>query len=242
VIGGIITKLLGVIGGLGPWATAWFMELVVKMTDARRDSEHIPMIIYNKPDIPDRTSYIVGRSNESPLEPIITVGRFLAEQGADYIAIPCVTSYFFYEQLQEGIRAPIIDMVYETAVYLKDNKVKKVGIMATDGTILGGFFTGGLENCGISVVQPSREGQELLMDIIYGGIKAGNPFNINDFYKVEEELRYSGAEIIILGCTELSLIKRNYNLNKGFLDATEVLARKAVLLCSGRLKSEYVYL
>ena len=79
---------LGVIGGLGPIATAYFMELIIKMTDAACDQDHLDMIIYNSPRIPDRTSYILGRSDENPVKPMIEIGRKLAQQGADCISIP----------------------------------------------------------------------------------------------------------------------------------------------------------
>ena len=240
--GGELTKELGVIGGMGPLATAYFMELVVRMTDAGADCEHLPMIIFNRPDTPDRTSYIVGKSSSSPLEAIIKAGNQLADHHVDYIAIPCVTAYYFFRQLQEGIRAPIIHMIDETAVCLKEEGIQKVGLMATDGTISSGFFREGLKQQGISVVEPSAEGQKRVMDIIYGSIKANRPVKMEDFSLVEEELRRNGAEAIILGCTELSMIHRDFPLGSGFLDSMEVLARKSVLLCEGRLKREYLHL
>ena len=237
--GGKFTKQLGVIGGMGPLATAYFMELVVRMTDAGADCEHIPMIIFNRPDTPDRTSFIVGKSGNSPLEAIIKVGNQLADHQVDYIAIPCVTAYFFYQQLKEGIAAPVINMIEETAVCLKQEGIQRVGLMATDGTISSGFFREGLKHHGISVVEPSAQGQKRVMDIIYGSIKANQPVKMEDFNVVEKELRENGAQAILLGCTELSMIHRDFPLGSGFLDSMEVLARKSVLLCEGRLKKEY---
>jgi aspartate racemase len=240
--GGDFTKELGVIGGMGPLATAYFMELVVRMTDAGADYEHIPMIILNRPEIPDRTSYIIGKSDDSPLDAIIKAGNQLADHYVDYIAIPCVTAYYFYRQLQEGIRAPIINMIEETAVCLKEEGIRKVGLMATDGTISSGFFREGLNRYGIAVVEPSAEGQRCVMDIIYGSIKANQPVQIEVFNRVDRELRQNGAEAVILGCTELSMIHRDFPLGPGFLDSMEALARKSVLACEGRLKKEYLHL
>lgn len=224
---------------MGPLATACFMEMVVKMTDARTDSEHIPMIIYNRPGIPDRTSYILGKSRENPFDEMAKIGKALEAQGADYIAIPCVTAYFFYDRLCKEVNVPVIDMIGETARHLKENGVHRVGIMATDGTVTGGFLRKRLENQGLEVVQPSPEGQRLLMGIIYNGIKANMPFKMEDFHTVKNELLNEKAEVIILGCTELSVVHRDYDIGPGFLDAMEVLAQKSVLLCGGRLKKEY---
>lgn len=220
-------------------ATAHFIELVVKMTNAHSDEEHIPMVIFNSPAIPDRTSYITGKSHQSPLNAMIDIGRKLTAHKVDFIAIPCVTSHFFYRELSEGIGIPILNMVAETAICLQGNSIRKVGLMATDGTITSGFFRRGLEEHGITVVEPSLEGQKRVMGIIYGGIKANKPWRMDDFSVVQEELRDRGAEVIVLGCTELSMIHRELQMRQGFLDVLEVLARKSVLLCSGRLKSEF---
>ena len=98
---GIYVKTLGVIGGLGPMATAYYMQLVIEMTEAGTDQEHIPMILYNKPQIPDRTSFLLGRSKENPTPQIIDCGKRLTADGADLIAIPCITAHALHEQIQK---------------------------------------------------------------------------------------------------------------------------------------------
>lgn len=232
-------KLLGVIGGLGPIATAHFMELVIRMTDAGTDQENLDMMIYNFPSIPDRTGYILGSNLKSPLPGLLSVGRDLSRQGAQYIAIPCVTAHYFYDQLAAQIETPIIHGVEEVAAELKKNGVMAAGIMATDGTISSNLFTKALMDRGIAPVLPSRQRQADVMHLIYDNIKAGRPPEMDRFYAVAEELRAQGARAIILGCTELSLIKRDFDLGPGYLDAMEVLAQRAVLLCGGKLKEAY---
>lgn len=232
-------KLLGVIGGLGPMATTHFMELVISMTDAETDQENVDMIVYNFPSIPDRTGYILGSNLRSPLPGLLTVGRSLARQGAAYIAIPCMTAHFFYEELKAGIPAEIIHAVQETVNHLKEQGITAAGIMATDGTLASNIFTRELIEAGILPVLPSQERQEDVMHLIYRNIKAGKPVEMDRFHAVEEELRAKGAQAIILGCTELSLIKRDHPLGHGFLDAMEVLARQSILSCGGKLKEEF---
>lgn len=232
-------KLLGVIGGLGPLATTHFMELVIGMTEADTDQDNVDMIVYNFPSIPDRTGYILGSNLRSPLPGLLTVGRSLARQGADYIAVPCMTAHFFYEELKAGIPAEIIHGIRETVGYLKSRGLTSAGIMATDGTLASNLFVRELIDAGILPVLPSEERQEDVMHLIYRNIKAGKPVEMDRFCSVEEELRAKGAQAIILGCTELSLIKRDHSLGPGFLDAMEVLARSAILKCGGKLKAEY---
>ena len=232
-------KILGVIGGLGPIATAHFMELVINMTDVDRDQEHLPMIVYNMPFIPDRTAYILDNTKENPLPKMLEIGRTLQEQGADCIAVPCVTAHYFMDSLEDGIRTPLINGVRETVAHLKENGITKVGIMATDGTIRSGIFRKELENQGLVAIAPSTDAQKDVMHLIFNNVKAGKPAEMDRFLSAAEDLRKQGAEAIILGCTELSLIKRDHKLGPGFIDAMEVLARQSVLSCDKPLKKEY---
>ena len=103
--------LLGVIGGLGPMATACFMELVTGMTDAATDQEHLRMLVYSAPDIPDRTQFILGQSDRSPLPGIVEVGRALTAMGADVIAIPCMTAHYFHREIAGQVPARILNAI-----------------------------------------------------------------------------------------------------------------------------------
>jgi aspartate racemase len=235
----LFMKRLGVIGGLGPIATAYFYELIIKMTDARIDQEHIEMLIFSKPSIPDRTDYILGKSEDNPLYEIIGVGNLLSDMGADYIAIPCITAHYFNGKLTEGINAPMIHVIKETVRYLKDQKICRAGIMATEGTIYSRLFQNELQAGGIEAVIPSESRQKDVTDLIYKNVKATLPVELDKFKAVSAELRGEGAEVIILGCTELSLIKRDYDIGPGYLDAMEVLAMRSIVLCEGKLKEEY---
>ena len=232
-------KVLGVIGGLGPIATAHFMELVVNMTEADRDQDNLEMIIYNFPSIPDRTGYILGSNLKSPLPGLLSVGRALSRQEVACIAIPCVTAHYFYKELSASISTPILNGVEETAQLLKESGVERVGIMATDGTVLSGLFSDALERRGIRPIVPSRERQQDVMHLIYRNIKAGLAPEMDRFHAVRQELREKGAEVIILGCTELSMIKRDREIGPGFLDAMEVLAKQAVLRCGKQVKAQF---
>lgn len=232
-------SVLGVIGGLGPLATAHFLELTTRMTDAATEQQNLDMIVYNFPSIPDRTGYILGSNLKSPLPGLLWAGRNLTRQGVDCIAIPCVTAHFFYEELREALAAPIIHAVRETARYLKDRGVSSAGIMATDGTILSGLFSRALLDADIRPMIPSKARQAQVMELIYEDIKAGNPPDMEKFFAVSQELRQKGAETILLGCTELSLIKKEHALGPGYLDSMEVLARASLLRCGKPIKPQY---
>jgi aspartate racemase len=233
---------LGVIGGLGPIATVAFLEKIILMTDATSDQEHMDMIIYNSPSIPDRTSFILGRSTENPVIPMIMTGGRLVEQGVDCIAIPCITAHYFYKELSEAIGCPVINMIRQTAANLKDCDVGTTGIAATDGTLAGRLFQKELDAQGIRSIVPSEKMQRHLMEIIYDNIKAGLAPDMDKFAQISAELRRNGAETIILGCTELSLIKRDGEIGPGYLDVLDVLAQSSVLACRYPLKNQYARL
>lgn len=219
-------------------ATAYFMRLVIDMTDAETDQEHIPMVVYNCPQIPDRTRYLLGLSEENPIPAIAEIGQKLAGDGADVIAIPCVTAHALHSDIQQQVELPILHAIKETADYLAEKGICKVALEATDGTVQTRVFQEELESRGMEVILPSEDSQRRVMNIIYGNVKAGKPVDMDSFAAVEQELLGRGAEVIILGCTELSMVKRDYPLKACYLDVLEVLAMAAVREC-GRLRMEY---
>lgn len=231
-------KRLGVIGGLGPMATAYFLQLLIEMSDARTDQEHIEVILHSRPQIPDRTQYILGHSKENPMPPMAEVGRGLVSQGAEVIAIPCITAHYFQEELEAEIGVPILHAIEETALYLKGAGIERAGILATDGTMESCLFQKAFAASGLQWVTPDKAGQKQVMHLIYENVKAGRPVEISRFEEVSGQLFKEGAQAVLLGCTELSLIKRDHPVGPGILDVMEVLARKAVLSC-GHLKEEY---
>lgn len=232
-------KVLGVIGGLGPLATAHFMELVAQMTEVREDLDKLQMITYNFPAIPDRTGYILGSNLKSPLPGLLSVGHALSRQEVACIAIPCITAHYFYGELSGAIEAPIVNGVEETVSLLKQRGFRRVGIMGTDGTVRSGLFSDALERRGIRPVVPSKERQADVMHLIYRNVKVGIPPELERLRAVERELLDRGAEVIILGCTELSVIKQRYGVGPGFLDAMEVLAKQSILRCGKHIKAEF---
>lgn len=233
---------LGVLGGLGPMATAYYLELVISMTDAKRDQDHPEIIVLNIPSIPDRTAYILGRSSENPVVPMVELGQQMKDMGATVIATPCITAHYFHDQLQDGIGLPVIHAIRCCTDALKQQGIHRVGLMATDGTVQSGIFQREVESAGMEIVLPSSDGQTKVMSIIYDYVKAGISPDMALFEDVRRELLHNGAQVIVLGCTELSLLKKDHDLGRGILDALEVLARESVLACGKSVKSEYTTL
>lgn len=228
---------LGIIGGVGPLATAYFLDMLVRMTDAQTDQQHPDMIIYNAPSIPDRTSYILGKSDESPVPRVIEIAKKLEDQGVSHIAAPCVTLHRFHDEISGALSVPLINAVAETDEYLASHGIETAGIMATDGSVRGGVFKKYFKKT--KCIYPSKMSQELVMEIIYGSVKSGRPVDMHRFCAIADELRSEGAQCIVLGCTELSIVRRDYDIGAGFLDAMEVLACASLRACGAPVKKEY---
>ncbi len=231
--------ILGVIGGLGPLATARFLERVTQMTDAEQDQEHVDMIIRNFPSVPDRTAYILGDSGISPLPGLIRSAEALARERVTCIAMPCITAHYFHRELHAAVSVPILDAVSDTVSLLQRAGISRAGILATDGTIRSGLLTRDLENGRITPILPSQARQADLMHLIYANIKAGFPADTARFQAVCRELMDCGSDVLILGCTELSLIRRECRPEGPYLDMLDVLARESVLRCGKKLKPQY---
>lgn len=233
---------LGIIGGLGPLATAYFFELLIRMSDVDNDQDHLEIVIHNCPSIPDRTQYILHQSDDNPVLPMIEVGKGLINQGCNIISIPCITAHYFHKELSSSLDRPIVHLIEEVAAYLKRNGYNKVGIMATDGTIKSGLFLKELLECGIETIVPEPSFQKEVMHIIYENVKKGRNIDMNCFERVSSHLKQKGAEIIVLGCTELSIVKKNVRLDSTYLDALELLSAVSLKKCGMKLKEEYRYL
>lgn len=232
-------QTLGIIGGLGPMATAYLLQLIIEMTDAKTDQEHLDVIVFDRPSTPDRTAYLLDRTKPSPLPSMTQTAKALEALGAGVLCAPCVTSHYFYNELSQSVNIPFLNMVEETARELKTAGRKKAGIMATTGTVRTRLFQNALEAAGLAAVTPDEEGQRLVMSLIYDDIKAGKPADPEKFRRVSEALYTAGCDCIVLGCTELSLVKKDAGLDKRYLDALEVLAKRCVERCGAPLKAEY---
>lgn len=211
------------------------MELVIRMTRAERDQDHLDMIVYSAPSIPDRTAYILDPGKPSPLPAMIRLGQRLREQNATCVAIPCFTAHYFYDELCAAIGLPIVNALRETAAYLDRAGIKRAGIMATTGTIQSKLFHRELLARGIQPIEPTEQSQQAVMSLIYDDIKQNRPPDMARFRRVSAELRRMGAEVIILGCTELSMVKRDNEIGPGFIDAMEVQAATCVTACGKSL-------
>lgn len=225
-------KIIGIIGGMGPEATADLYIKIIKATKVTRDQEHFHIIIEGNAKIPDRTEAILG-NGESPVDAIVATGKNLELLGVNVACIPCITSHYFYEEIQSRLSFKILNALEETKKYIAEYypSVTNIGVLATSGTIKTGLFQKYLPD--FHVLYPKDVTQkEKVMEAIYGnmGIKSGNTGEYPRKLLVEasNELILNGAELIISGCTEIALVLKQCHVNKPLVDPMEVVAKAIV--------------
>jgi aspartate racemase len=225
--------IMGIFGGMGPDATADLYQKVVSYTPARFDQEHIPTIIFSNPKVPDRTTSIENNDGGKLIKPYLRYSvRKLESAGASFIAIPCNTVHYYYDYMQESVNIPIINMIRETAIELANNypDVKKVGLLATTGTIGTGLYHKELEAKGFEVITPHDSIEiNMVMKAIYGFKSKSDPQVNEDLLAIAgQHLSDMGAEIIVLGCTEIPLIYNPARVDLPMVSASKVLLDRSI--------------
>jgi aspartate racemase len=227
-----LKKTIGIIGGMGPMATADLFKKIIDNTPATCDNDHFHVCIDSNTNIPDRTAAILF-GGKDPVPEMVRSAILLEAMGADLLVMPCNTAHFFYDRVAAMTHVPIINMLEETAREVVRQNISCVGLLATDGTIQSGLYDRVLKSQGIRVLYPSKECQKHVMDIIYMGVKASN-YNIDltGFFQTIDELEQAGAETLILGCTELPVAFSMFSINRRHIDPTLVLAKCAIKMAS----------
>lgn len=222
-------KVLGVIGGMGTAATIDFYTRIMNHTVAHKDQEHIDMVIINHASIIDRTYAIKNNKLDELLKQMHENLKILENAKVTSIAIPCNTSHSIIDKIQQLTSIPILNMIEETAKGLKEvvNKGEKVGIMATDGTIMLKIYQQACKKYDIEYFVPDDNIQKQIMDIIYDDVKAKGIFDNEKFKKVLNYFLQNGCKYVILGCTELSGFKKDFDKNT--IDPMDYLVKAAIL-------------
>lgn len=227
-------RTIGVVGGMGPWATLDFFAKVLRLTPARRDQEHLRLVIDNNPQIPDR-GLAVLEGGEDPTPALVASARTVEAAGAELIAVPCNTAHHYHAAIQAAVRVPVLHIMREVAAAAARRwpQMRRVGLLATRATVATGLYQEAFRPLLTEVLVPDASAQEVI-DRLIAAVKA---------QAVDEELRAagvevgrglvrSGAEAVILGCTELPLVLPEEALGVPVLDSTLILAEAAVRLAT----------
>ena len=233
-------RSIGILGGMGPLATADLFRKIVTLTRAGCDGDHIRVYIDSNSSIPDRTAAILN-GGPDPLPAMRDSLRKLERCGADCIIMPCNTAHYFLPRLQALTDIPFLSMLEAAAKAARDRfPGGTAAVLATRGTLASGLYQRALEAEGVSCLLPDEAGQAALMRVIYDGVKADvDPESYRaDLEGVVDGLSRRGAGYFILGCTELPLAAAALHLSVPTLDPTEELAKAAIRWCGFQVKGE----
>lgn len=218
------SKVVGIIGGMGPEAGVDLVYKVIKLSPAKRDQEHLHVILDNYSQIPDRSAYILGRG-ENPLPYLIESVLRLKGAGAEIFAMSCNTAHYFYEDIVKETGVYMLHIARESMREVASHGVKgPVGVLGTVGTVKGRIY----EGFGYDVIYPDERYLTMLMDAIYT-IKSGvygRPAIL--IQRVIDHMVDKGAAALIMACTEIPLVKDKIRSPLPLIDATLALAKGIV--------------
>lgn len=230
-------KTIGIMGGMGPMATVDLMQKVIVATKAIKDQEHIHTVIDNNTNVPDRSECIFGKG-PSPVPEMVKSAKLLTAMGADVIIIGCNTAHYFLPEVQKQVKTPFINMIEETAKFCEGEGYHTLGLLASAGTCASGIYKKEFDKLGMTLLHPEDAEQEIIHEMIYEGVKATNyNYDATPAQNVLRAMEQRGVEAFILGCTEVPVAVQMYKLQGCFVDATEVLAEKAVAWAGGEVIS-----
>lgn len=217
-------KTVGVIGGMGPAATAEFFRRLIVATPARRDDEHLRVLIDSDPRIPERTAAIL-HGGPDPAPRLREIARGLEAAGAELLAMPCNTAHAYLDAIRDAVAIPVLDMLDEATAKVETGPV---GLLATAATARLGLYQDVGRRRGLEVLVPDADGQADVTRVI-AALKAHplpGPLR-EEIGRVVDALKARGARAILVGCTELSLLGR-VDESLVWIDALDALVEATV--------------
>jgi len=227
-----MSKTVGILGGMGPLATADLFGKIIQITPAKVDQEHLRIIIDNHPQIASRVDSING-IGESPLPQMIESARLLEKSGADFIVMPCNTAHYWYDAIQNAIDIPMLSIITAAVEYVSEQscgKPERILLLAREVTVRICLFQEAFTGSGISLVIPAAAEQELVERVVVGvksGALADNIW-LEQFSSMLEGYRQEGVTAVLAGCTEIPMLFPFMKSGLKKFDTTMILAEKTV--------------
>lgn len=224
--------MLGVLGGMGPLATADFFSKLLAATPASDDADHVPVLILSDPRIPPRPAAILG-DGESPLQALRAARDKLVAAGATFLAMPCNTAHFWFADLTADCPVPFISIIDATCREIASRTAPgdAVGVIGTRATLATGLYDSRLAALGYTPRVPDEASMIRNTLPAIELVKAGKSGQGGALLEpVVRQLLADGAQLVILACTEmpLALDAIDSPLRERCIDSTAALARACV--------------
>jgi len=220
---------LGVVGGMGSFATAKFLQSLARKRRAEKDQDHIPYVALSLPDISDR-SQAISEGSDAPLQQIMERARWLEQAGCGAIAIPCNTAHFWGDEIKQALSVVLIDVIEITATVIcgmRDAAARdlRLILLGTNATMQHSLYPQTDEKCfGEQFARCRAELQREAIQII-ADVKSGHTVEARPkLKKLIRQIRSFGPDAIILGCSELSAISGGLADDDDIVDPISILA------------------
>lgn len=221
-------RTVGVLGGMGPEATIYFMQQVVGAVRAHDDADHVPLLVDNNTQVPSRISRILEGRGEDPGPVLAAMAQRLVAAGAEALVMPCNTAHFYASQVTEATDKPFLNMVeMACAEAARIAPGGKVGLLGSPALRQVGVFDAALADAGLAPVHSQEPGRVLAT---IRSIKAQGPseFAAHTLSDVTARMVADGADVICICCTEFSLLARDIEATVPLFDALDVLVGATV--------------
>ncbi len=231
-------KSIGIIGGMGPEATVLLMARVIAKTVARDDCDHVPMIVDNNTRIPSRIKAIIEGTGTNPAPVIAAMARQLEMAGCEALAMPCNTAHYFAPAIGQAVNIPLLDMVKLSTMRISQMNLSNrcVGLLASPAIRMTGIFERTFSSHQIKTLYPADQ-QGMLETIRALKINSNNRTGQQFLANAAQELIYNGADILLIACSELSIITDVIPADYPRLDTVDVLAEAIIEFSGAELRS-----
>lgn len=233
---GPVRLTVGVLGGMGPEATVDFMSRVIAMTPANVDQDHVPMVVHNNPQVPDRQQAMRDGHGGPVRRALLETARRLQAGGADFWVMPCNTAHAFVGDAVAGVSIPFVSIIDVTIESIRTRApgARRIGLLATDACLAAGVYQRAMGDTDMTAVLPDEAAQDECMGLIFR-VKGGDtgPDVRERMAALAEALVRQGAELVIAGCTEIPLVLDAADLSVPLVSSTEELARRSVEIATG---------
>jgi len=226
----IAPRRIGILGGMGPAAAIDLQAKILAATPAGADPDHLPVVVWNVPQVPDRVAAVLG-AGPSPLPAMVEGARALEAAGCEAFAVACNTAHFWAAELAASVRIPLVHIADAAVEALASLPVPplRVGLLATRGTLAAAFYGDRLARRGFDWLAPTEAEQRDLVDAAIARVKAGDAAGARaPLEAAVRALASRGADAVLLACTELPLAAEGAATAIPVLDASRALAEALV--------------
>ena len=216
---------VGILGGMGPEATILLMQKVLAAVPARDDADHVPLIVHQNPQVPSRIAALIDGTGADPAPVLARMARDLQAAGAGALALPCNTAHHYRAAIRGATDLPFLDMVALTARHISAAGARRVGLIASPAVRLTRVFEADFAAAGLDVLYPDDDAPVLSM---IRAVKAGARPDRGALPAVARGLVASGADHVVIACTEVSLLTGDMPADVAWTDSLDCLVAAIV--------------